>query len=169
MLWQKYIISRYQRCELCQRWLTVAIIQRIKFVGKKQDLFAVSLRERGNPTTLLHDPHTGNNTSSLDLTNLCSECPDYPTINTEEHPYNITSAPSSTDTADTPTSPGAGAEGREGESEAPTMKKAAESRTPCSAVGGALGVLCVVLAALLVGVVMGWVWSCRNKARNKER
>ena len=77
-------------------------------------------------------------------------------INTEEPPYNITSTPSSTGTA----------EGREGESEAPTMKVTGH-RTPCLAVGGALGVLCVILTTLLVGV--GWVWSCRKKARSNER
>ena len=123
-----------------------------------------------------HDPNTGNSitpTTPQLPTPPIVECPtppvqdcNGPVIATEEHPCNITRALSSA--ADTATSPGAGAEGREGESEAPTTKTA-ESRTPCTAVGGALGVLCAILTALLVGVVMGWVWSCRKKARMKER
>ena len=33
----------------------------------------------------------------------------------------------------------------------------------CTAIGGGLGALAVVLALTLVGVVLGWVWHCRNK------
>ena len=33
----------------------------------------------------------------------------------------------------------------------------------CTALGGGLGILSAVLAILLVGVVLGWVWSCHRK------
>ena len=37
-------------------------------------------------------------------------------------------------------------------------------KVPSIALGGGLGTLVVVLILLLVGVVLGWVWSChRNK------
>ena len=32
----------------------------------------------------------------------------------------------------------------------------------CTALGGGLGLLSAVLAILLVGVVLGWVWSCQR-------
>ena len=42
-----------------------------------------------------------------------------------------------------------------------------QSRTDnCTAIGGGLGALAVVLALTLVGVVLGWVWHCR---RNKKK
>ena len=44
----------------------------------------------------------------------------------------------------------------------------AESCPSLAAVGGGLGGLCVILAILLVGVVMGWVWSCHRKTRKFE-
>ena len=33
----------------------------------------------------------------------------------------------------------------------------------CTALGGGLGILSAVLAILLVGMVLGWVWSCRRR------
>ena len=36
----------------------------------------------------------------------------------------------------------------------------------CTALGGGLGILSAVLAVLLVGVVLGWVWSCRRRRGN---
>ena len=33
----------------------------------------------------------------------------------------------------------------------------------CTALGGGLGILSAVLAILLVGVVLGWVWSCHRR------
>ena len=35
----------------------------------------------------------------------------------------------------------------------------------CAALGGGLGTLSAVLTILLVGVVLGWVWSCRKRKR----
>ena len=35
----------------------------------------------------------------------------------------------------------------------------------CTALGGGLGTLSAVLIILLVGVVLGWVWSCRKRKR----
>ena len=38
-----------------------------------------------------------------------------------------------------------------------------QSRTDsCTAIGGGLGTLAVVLALTLVGVVLGWVWYCHR-------
>ncbi len=34
---------------------------------------------------------------------------------------------------------------------------------PCTALGGGLGIVTGTLAILLVGVVLGWVWSCHRK------
>ena len=46
----------------------------------------------------------------------------------------------------------------------------AEGSTDLStALGGGLGVLSAVLAILLVGVVLGWVWSCHRKRGINER
>ena len=33
----------------------------------------------------------------------------------------------------------------------------------CTPLGGGLGILSALLAILLVGVVLGWVWSCRRR------
>ena len=33
----------------------------------------------------------------------------------------------------------------------------------CTALGGGLGILSAVLTILLVGVVLGWVWSCHRR------
>ena len=38
----------------------------------------------------------------------------------------------------------------------------------CAALGGGLGGLCGFLVILLVGVVMGWVWTCHSKTRKFE-
>ena len=35
----------------------------------------------------------------------------------------------------------------------------------CTALGGGLGTLSAALTILLVGVVLGWVWSCRKRKR----
>ena len=39
----------------------------------------------------------------------------------------------------------------------------------CTAIGGGLGALAVVLALTLVGVVLGWVWQCRRNKGFKNR
>ena len=39
----------------------------------------------------------------------------------------------------------------------------------CLALGGGLGGLCAILALLLVGVVVGWVWSCHRRTRKSGR
>ena len=36
------------------------------------------------------------------------------------------------------------------------------------AMGGGLGGLCAILAILLVGVVIGWVWTCHRKTSKSE-
>ena len=41
-----------------------------------------------------------------------------------------------------------------------------ESSSSLAALGGGLGGLCAILAILLVGVVIGWVWTC-HKQREK--
>ena len=43
-----------------------------------------------------------------------------------------------------------------------------ESCPSLVALGGGLGGLCAILAILLVGVVMGWVWSC-HRGTGKQR
>ena len=50
--------------------------------------------------------------------------------------------------------------------------QSAESCDSCpslAALGGGLGVLCAILALLLVGVVVGWVWSCHRRIGKQER
>ena len=46
----------------------------------------------------------------------------------------------------------------------PTM----DSCSSLAALGGGLGGLCAILAILLVGVAMGWVWTCHKKTRKFE-
>ena len=36
----------------------------------------------------------------------------------------------------------------------------------CIALGGGLGTLATVLIFILVGVVLGWVWSCHRNRKN---
>ena len=52
-----------------------------------------------------------------------------------------------------------------------TDKEGAQQSESCpahAALGGGLGGLCVILAILLVGVVMGWVWSCHSRSRKPK-
>ena len=82
-----------------------------------------------------------------------TDCPEAEPCAPTDSTTNTTSAEHAHSEA-TPLSPGASGEGQ-------------QSRTDsCTAIGGGLGALAVVLALTLVGVVLGWVWHCR---RNKGK
>ena len=51
------------------------------------------------------------------------------------------------------------------------LKEGTEQSESCpslAALGGGLGGLCAILAILLVGVVMGWVWSSHRRSLQKK-
>ena len=95
---------------------------------------------------------TAPTTDMANITTPPTSATTHPPPSSEDRPTDTcTCAPPA---EDTPLSPGVSGEGQ-------------QSRTDsCTAIGGGLGALAVVLVLTLVGVVLGWVWHChRNKGK----
>ena len=98
-----------------------------------------------------------------------SETP--PTCADCNHICPVSSSPSTdlpNSTSTTLVSPGSTVPNTTMEASASADGSMMETCPSLAALGGGLGGLCAILAILLVGVVMGWVWTSHSKTRKSE-